>query len=177
MVCQRPPSLGDASAIALTTPPLGNHPGELQYLGRPWLRPPPGDLCRQARELRPHALDGDENTGRGVLSQPLVVLRRLISSYICHGQGGGRWGVGMVSRERPEGWISELARFQGPNMVSCNIFSGNQRTPIVGIYLPPSTLDHLPDLEEALNCFPVRYPVVLGYLNADIGRLRNPRDQ
>ena len=83
----------------------------------------------------------------------------------------------MVSRERPEGSISELARFQGPNMVSCNIFSGNQRTPIVGIYLPPSTLDHLPDLEEVINRFLGRGPFVLVCLNADIARLSNPHYQ
>ena len=38
-------------------------------------------------------------------------------------------------------------------------------------------MEHLPDLEEALKRFPKRDPVILGDLNADIGRLRNPRDQ
>ena len=38
-------------------------------------------------------------------------------------------------------------------------------------------MEHLPDLEEALNRFLRREPVVLGYLNAEIGRLSNPRDQ
>ena len=56
----------------------------------------------------------------------------------------------------------------------CEVISGNQLTPIIGEYLPPSTLDHLPDLEEALNRFLGRYPVVLGDLNADFGRLSKP---
>ena len=36
---------------------------------------------------------------------------------------------------------------------------------------------HIPDIEEALNCFPGRGHVVLEVLNAEIGRLRNPCDQ
>ena len=62
-------------------------------------------------------------------------------------------------------------------MVSCNIISGNHIMPLIGVYLTPSTLDHLPYLEESLNCFLVRDPVVLGDLNTNIGHLRNPRDQ
>ena len=44
-------------------------------------------------------------------------------------------------------------------------------------HLPPSILDHLLYLEESLNRFPGRDTVVLGDLNADIGRLRNPLGQ
>ena len=38
-------------------------------------------------------------------------------------------------------------------------------------------MDHLPDLEEALNQLPRRHPVVLGDLNAYIARLSNPQYQ
>ena len=63
-------------------------------------------------------------------------------------------------------------------MVTCKIFSGAQRTPLIGLYPSPlSTLDHLPDLEEALNRFPGRDPIIIGELNADIGRPQNPRNQ
>ena len=55
--------------------------------------------------------------------------------------------------------------------------SWRPKTLIIGEYLPPSYLDHLPDLEEALNRFPSKYPVVLGDQNKYIGRIRNPRDQ
>ena len=57
------------------------------------------------------------------------------------------------------------------------IFSSYHRTPLIGAYLPPSTLAHLPNLEEALKCFPEMDPVFLGDLNADIVRLNNPRDK
>ena len=40
--------------------------------------------------------------------------------------------------------------------------AGYQKTPLVGAYLPPSTLDHLPELEEVPNRFPGRYPIILG---------------
>ena len=62
-------------------------------------------------------------------------------------------------------------------MVSCKLVSGDQQTSLIGAYLPPPTLDHLSELEEALNLFQGRDPVLLGDLNVDIGRLRNPRDQ
>ena len=62
-------------------------------------------------------------------------------------------------------------------MVSCEIVSGDQITPLIWVYLPSSTMCHLPDLEEALNRFPRRDTVVLGDLNAGIFGLKNPRGQ
>ena len=49
--------------------------------------------------------------------------------------------------------------------------------PLIGSYLQPSTLYYLPYLEEELNHFLVGDPAVLGDLNEDIGRLRNPQYQ
>ena len=46
--------------------------------------------------------------------------------------------------------------------------------PLIGAYIPLSNLDHLPDLEEELNHFPDRNPVVLVDPNSYIVRLRNP---
>ena len=40
--------------------------------------------------------------------------------------------------------------------------------------MPPSTLYHLPDLEEAPKRLLVRDPIVLGNLNTDIGCFRKP---
>ena len=54
-------------------------------------------------------------------------------------------------------------------MVSCEIVSGIQRTPLIGSYLPPTTLDQLPDLKEELNILPGRDPIVLGDLNCGCG--------
>ena len=55
--------------------------------------------------------------------------------------------------------------------------SVGSRKPLIGAYLPQSTLDHLPDLEEALNRFLGKGPVFLGDINTDIGCLMNPWDQ
>ena len=51
-------------------------------------------------------------------------------------------------------------------MVRCDIITGLTRTPLVGAYLPLLTLEHLPDLDEALKRF--RDPIVLGDLNMDL---------
>ena len=102
----------------------------------------------------------------------------MIPGYNHHGRwspGGG--GVGMVSQDWPEGWISQSMRFHGPSVVSCKIVYGDQRTPLIVVYFRTSNLDHLLDLDEALNLFFGRNPVVLGDLNADIGCLRNPHNQ
>ena len=60
-------------------------------------------------------------------------------------------------------------RFRGTNVVSCELVSGDQQKPPFGAYLSPSTLDHLPDLEEVLNRFLGRFHIVLGDINAYIG--------
>ena len=60
-------------------------------------------------------------------------------------------------------------------MVICNLVTGLIRTPLVGAYLPPSTLEYLPDLEEALKRF--KDPIVLGDLNVDLCKVRSPRNQ
>ena len=62
-------------------------------------------------------------------------------------------------------------------MVICKLVAVDQQTPIIGAYLSPLTLCHLPYLEELLNCFMGRHFVVLGDPNADISRFINPRDQ
>ena len=61
--------------------------------------------------------------------------------------GGDQGGVRLVTRERPVVWGIESTRYHGPNVVSCELITGITRTPLAGTYLPPSTLDHLPDLE------------------------------
>ena len=43
--------------------------------------------------------------------------------------------------------------------------------------LPLSTRYHLPDLGEALNCLPGRYPIVVGGLNTNMGWMKNPQNQ
>ena len=85
------------------------------------------------------------------------LVARLSSAGVAQGS------VGVVTRERPVGWGIESTRHHGPNVVICDIVTGLTRTPLVSAYLPPLTLEHLPDLEESLQRF--RYPIVIGYLN------------
>ena len=61
---------------------------------------------------------------------------------------GSQGAIGMVMREQPDEWGIESTRFHGPNVVSYKIVTGRTKTPVVGAYLPPSTLEHLLDVEE-----------------------------
>ena len=61
--------------------------------------------------------------------------------------GGAQGGIGTMKRERSIGWGIESMRYHGRNVVSCKIVTVRKRTPLVGAYLPPLTLEHMPDLE------------------------------
>ena len=90
---------------------------------------------------------------------------------------GAQGGVGIVVIDQPQVFNVELAHFHGPNVVICkNVFDG-KRTLLAGAYLPLSTLEHLPDLEEALSFFQYQYPIVLGGFNDDILQAQNPHSQ
>ena len=105
------------------------------------------------------------------------VYRIVCSQAVGTVAGGVQGGVGLVMRERPEGWSIESTRFHGTNVVRCEIVSGTKRIPLSRAYLTPSTIDHILDIDEALNHFQGRDPIVMGDLNADIGCIRNPRNQ
>ena len=80
-------------------------------------------------------------------------------------------------RERKEEWDIESTYCHGTNLASFKIVSGIHWIPLIGDYLPPTILDRLPGIEEALNCFLGRDPIVLGDLSTDVGRMGNPQDQ
>ena len=86
-------------------------------------------------------------------------------------------GVGLVTMEQPNRWGGEYTRFHRPNVVSCEIVTGPTQTPLVGAYLPPLTLEHLPEVKEELQRFKGRYIIVLGYLNVDLEDARILRSQ
>ena len=65
--------------------------------------------------------------------------------------------------------------FHRPNVVICNVITGKCNLSIRA-YLSPSTLEHLPDLLEALTCFHDQYPILLGGLNNNI-QSENPCSQ
>ena len=91
--------------------------------------------------------------------------------------GGAQGGVALIEKEDPEGWHTESLVFHGPNVLSCIIVSGKKRTPLVGGYLPPSTLVHLPQLGAALDRFAGRKTVFIGDLNADLHDVSTERNQ
>ena len=70
----------------------------------------------------------------------------LCSSSITTDSVRYQWGVVLIFQYRPKGWSVELMRFHGMNVVGCKIIVGGKRKPLIGVYLPPSTLEHLLDL-------------------------------
>ena len=106
--------------------------------------------------------------------EPARLQRDLLSGAAPRARGG-QGGVGLVMRERTFGWGIESTRYHRPNVVSCEIVTGLTQTPLVGTYLPPLALEHLPDLEEALQRF--RDPILLGDLNVDLDKARILRIQ
>ena len=89
--------------------------------------------------------------------------------------GNVQGGVGLVVRDQPQGWSIESTHFQGMNVVIYEVFTVKFIL-LIGSYLPPSTLEHLPELEEALTLFCYQEPIVLGDLNANIQE-QNPHSQ
>ena len=73
-----------------------------------------------------------------------------------------------MTREWPDGWGIESTRFHGPNVVSCEIVTGPTQTPLVGAYFPPSTLEHLPYIKEALQRLKGWVPIILGDIKVDL---------
>ena len=88
---------------------------------------------------------------------------------------GDQGSVGLVIRKRPVNWVIKSTRYHGTNVVSCKIVTGLNWTLFVGAYLPSSTLEHLPELEEALQRS--KDPIFLGCFNVDLDKARIPRSQ
>lgn len=96
----------------------------------------------------------------------------VFATYTTHTNQGG---IALVSRAMPSNWHIESQQRHGPNILSCILATGKKRFPIIGVYLPPSHLDDLPFLVEALDRFPDP-PILLGDLNVDLSPpLHNPQ--
>ena len=80
-------------------------------------------------------------------------------------------GVGLTTRERPNRWGIYSTRYHETNVVICELVTGLIRTPLVDAYLPLSTLNHMPDLEEALKRF--KEPILLEDLSMDLVKVRS----
>ena len=86
-------------------------------------------------------------------------------------------GIALIYRQEAKNWHLESTLRHGPNIISCILVSGDQRTPLIGVYLPPSHLNDLPHLTTALERFPNQPPIVLGDLNVDLRRPQSNRTQ
>ena len=89
--------------------------------------------------------------------------------------GGAHRVVCLVIQERHQGWSLEATRFHRLNMVSCEVVTNKKRSSVIGVNHSPSTLEHVPDLEEDLNHFWYKDTMFLGELRANINQAQNPR--
>ena len=67
--------------------------------------------------------------------------------------------------------------FHRQNMMVCEIVTGRIWTPLIGAYLPPLMLYHLPDFEEFLQRFKGLDLIVLGDLNVELEDVSSSRIQ
>ena len=79
-------------------PTHGTQPGGVKKLGRLWFRPPTDHSCRRSRELQPHSIHVDKDTGRDVLSQLTGVGHHLLQGNIHRDQGSTGGGQGRIAR-------------------------------------------------------------------------------
>ena len=106
------------------------------------------------------------------LGYSVVWLTRIMKMDVSvHG------GVGLVVQDQYQGLIIESTRFHGPNVLIWEVINDGKRAAIIGTYLPHSTLEHLPDFEEALTHFQDQDPILLGDINANIDQSQNPHSQ
>ena len=90
-----------------------------------------------------------------------------------------RRGISGQRQTRHKGearWVEDRVHIlPWQNTVSCKLFTGLTWTPLVSAYLPPSTLEQLPDMEEALKSG--KDPIFHGDLNVELDKARSPRIQ
>ena len=67
--------------------------------------------------------------------------------------------------------VIKSTHYHEPNVVSYKLVTGLIRTPLIGVYLPLSTLEYLLELEEALKRF--KDPIIIGDLNVDLSEGRS----
>ena len=89
------------------------------------------------------------------------------ATYTTHINQGG---VAFVYDPNAKNWCLESFVRHGPNVLSCVLVSGDQRTLLVGVYLPPNSLADLAYLEEALRRYPKYTTILMGDLNIDLSK-------
>ena len=94
-----------------------------------------------------------------------------------HAMSAQRGGVALAYRSSPY-WQVESTQCHGPNVISCVLVSGRQRTPLIGVYIPPSDETTIEHLERALHRFQGgQAPIILGDLNTELRAPRDAREQ
>jgi exonuclease III len=86
-----------------------------------------------------------------------------------HSQGG----VALFFRDSPQ-WQVESIRLFGPNVISCQLVTGQCRIPVVGAYIPPADESTLEFIRQAMDSLLQRCkPLLLGDLNVNVADLRD----
>ena len=97
----------------------------------------------------------------------------VFSQAIITVDGDAQGVLGMIVQYQHQGCNIESTCFHGPNVVRCKVVTG-KHAPLIGSYPPPpSTLEHLTELVEALTHFWDQETIVLWDLNANI-KSQNP---
>ena len=92
---------------------------------------------------------------------------KVYATYTTHINQGG---VAFIFDPNVKNWFLEFFVCHGPNVLSCVLVSGDQRTLLIGAYLPPNSLADLAYLEEALQRYPKYTPILMGDLNIDLSK-------
>jgi hypothetical protein len=88
-----------------------------------------------------------------------------------HCQGG----VALFFRDS-DCWQVESVRKHGPNVISFELVMGQRRIPVVGACIPPADLSTVEHVNQAMERFPERDPLLLGDLNVDLASPVDGRD-
>jgi hypothetical protein len=94
------------------------------------------------------------------------------ATYTTHINQGG---VAFIFDPNAKSWCLESFVCHGPNVLSCVLVSGDQRTLLIGAYLPPNSLADLAHLEEALQRYPKYTPILMGDLNIDLAKTNHTK--
>ena len=90
----------------------------------------------------------------------------------CHQCSQCSPGRHCIVYHESEYWQVKLVVKHGPNVISIELVSGQQCTPIIGGYIPPNDMTTLPHINAALSHFSehcdAKCLVLLGELNVDL---------
>ena len=168
-----PPPHGATATMSTDAAPLGTIPWDPQL---PEIWACAGHMGSTDWRLLPDDTDVDQ------YHRPDLFLYKSGIQHVVsadnHNSSGRRAGGSVPGRPGPTPEMDcSVDTLPRDYVVICEVVIDRKKTPIVGTYLPPSTLGHLLDLDEALSCFRDQNSIMLGDISAGIGTLQNPRSQ